>query len=359
MRRLWLWALVGTLLLGPVLWTWRPAPRDPVADLASPDPEVVMAASQQIWLKARRGIDVGPDLVGGLASPSARARSLSISTLMRLELKKHADDIAALLTDRDVAVRIQAAKALRELGGWTDPEPLLRGLGNRNLEERVRVDLAWALADRCEPSAEQPLAALAADPTENANLRQEALQTLGRVASPGRIPFLARFLEEQGDPLELRLAAAKALGQMADPAAREALRRAANRGPEVDLVRATAAISLGCHGQAEDQAALLALSGASDQPLIVRLGAAEALITLGNPPSNLTDLIRQGLDHPRPRMRAEAACLAGAAGIPELSEDLQAALEKEESRRVQRELRSALRNLRVDERMDPDSGLAP
>ncbi len=359
MRRLWIRALVGLLLLVAGLWMWRPSPRDPVADLGSPDPEVVMAASQQLWMKAHQGVDVGPDLVRGLAHPAARARSLSISSLVRLDMKNHADDIAALLADRDVAVRIQAAKALRELGGWTNPGPLLRGLQDRSLDERVRVDLAWALGNRRDSSAEGPLARLAADATEPLNLRQEALEALGALAPADRIPFLVRFLDGQEQPLNLRLASARALGRMADPAAGEALRLAASRRQDADLVRAEAAASLANHGREQDRAALRALAEAADQPLVVRLGAAQALVTMGQPPAELTDLVRQGLAHPWPGLRADAACLAGSARIPELSEDLRAAMERETSRRVRGELRAALRSLRVDERMDPDSGLAP
>ncbi len=318
-----------------------------------------MAAAQQIWLDARRGVDVGPDLVRGLKHPSVRARSLCISSLVRLNIRAHADDVAALLADPDERVRIHAARALRQLGSWQDPTPLLRGLVDRSQAERLRVDLAWALGERREPSAEEPLARIAADPAEAMLLRQEALQALGRLASEGRIPYLAQILESRERPLELRVAAAKALGQLAAPPARAALRKAASRQREAEVVRAEAASSLGSHGGAEDIPVLKGLAETPDQSLQVRLAAASALTRLQVAPEGVNRLIRQGLRHPSPRIRAEAACLARETGDPEVGEDLRRALAGESSRKVRGELRAALRRLQTDARMDPDSGLAP
>jgi len=358
MKRVGLLLLLAALLAGGSLWLWKLSQRDLVMDLASPDPDVVMAASRQLWEDSRDGIDIGPLLMRGLQHPSPRVRSRSVLTLARMQVNSHADQAAALLADPDEGVRIQAARALRTLRGWTNPTPLLQSLEDHRELAQVRVEVASALAKRRESASEEPLARIASDPSEPVELRQEALMALGDMGLEARAPFVVQILRDPKQPLRLRNAAVHSLARLSGPVARSALVDVAKNPRESVSVRASAAASLGCQGQATEQALLRDLVADPQQPLRVRLAAAQSLTHLGMAPTNVATLIREGLQDPSARVRSEAACLAETTRDPDLERDLQHALAREERRHVRQSLRSALNRLRKDAELDPDSALA-
>jgi len=358
MKRWGLFLLMEAFLAGGGLWYWQSSERDLVLDLASRDPDVVMAASRRLWEDSREGIDIGPTLIRGMQHPSPRVRSRSVLTLARMQVTSCADEAAALLADPDQGVRIQAARALRTLRGWSTPAPLLRSLEDRDETTQIRVEVAGALGQRGEPAAEAPLARIATDPSEPLGLRQEALGALGGLGAETKAPLMTQILLDPTQPIRLRQAAIAGLAKLSGPDARSALIVIAKSPEQAIPVRAHAAASLGCQGQVAEQALLRDLVAAPDQPLLVRLAAAQSLTHLDMAPANLVDLIRQGLRDPSARVRSEAACLAEAARNPDLEGELQSALDREEHRRVRRSLGSALNRLRQDAEMDPDSALA-
>ncbi len=358
MRRMGLLLLMAALLAGGGFWLWKRSQRDPILDLASHDPDVVTAASRRLWEDSRDGIDIGPSLVRGMQHPSPRVRSRSVLTLARMQVNSHADEAAALLTDPDEGVRIQAARALGTLRGWSTPAPLLRSIEDRGEKTQIRVEVASALGQRGEPAAEEPLARIATDPSEPLELRQEALVALGGLGAEAQAPLMARILLDPKQPIRLRQAAIHGLEKLRVPEAGSALIDLMGHPEESVPLRAKAARALGYRAQLAEQALLRQHVADSQTPLLVRLAAADALTRLGAPPTGLADLIRQGLRDPSARVRSEAACLAEATRDPDLERDLQSALAQEEHRRVRKSLEAALNRLRKDAEMDPDSALA-
>ncbi len=353
------WLLLGVaLLLGGSLWLWQRSQRDIILDLGSNDPDLVMAASRQLWEDSRDGVEIGPILLRGMKHPSPQVRSRSVLTLARMQVFSHADEAAALLADPDQGVRIQAARALRTLRGWTDPNPLLQRLEDRHELTQIRVEVAGALGKRRESTSEEPLARIASDPSEPLELRQEALMALGSLGAEARTAFMAQILCDPEQPIRLRQAAIHGLAGFSGAEARSALIQVAADPQEPVAVRAKAAASLGCQGREAEQALLRELSADPQQPLLVRLAAAQALSHEGSPPAVLDSLVRLGLQDESARVRMEAACLAEASRNPDLGDLLQEALDREKRRRVRESLESALKRLRQDAEMDPDKALA-
>lgn len=350
--------LLGILaVLGGVLWmAWRPS-RDLVEDLASPDPDVVVAAARRVWVDTLAGVDVGPDLARGLKHPSARVRSRCLRTLARLGRSAYVDDVVALLQDPDESVRIQAALALRELRSWKDPAPLIRVLLDERQGERIRVDVAWSLGERRHPAAEEPLARVAADPTQPPRVRQEALEALGALGAVQRVALLRKVLEAPAESRRVRRAAAKGLGQLRVPESRQALEDTLERRGDDELVRAQAARSLGCQREPAEIPRLRAHAEDPAEAVAVRLGAAQALHELGGPVEGLVDLVRRGLEDDNRMVRLEAACLADEVADPALVPALEAAAAREPECGADCIFNDALRKLRKDAAVDPDAAL--
>ena len=357
MKRLLLVAVVALLVLGVGLRAWRGLARDPIADLASSDPDLVVAAARQLWFDSQRGIDVGPDLARGLKSPQAKVRSRCVRTLARFNRSAYTDEVAALLRDPDEGVRIQAAVALRTLRDWHDPRPLLQDLQDRGQLLRIRVDLAYALGERGEPAAEATLAGLAGDPSEPARLRQEALLALGQLCARTRVPLLLGILEDPTQELRVRLASAQALGHLRTPEALAALRRVAGHPQGPDRLRGQAAESLACCDG--EEAFLRSLATDPKVPTLVRLSAALGSHRQGDPLPGLADLIQEGLLDPSEHVRSKAACLARVTAEPDVEQALRTALGREQDQRVRCEMEGAWRRLKEASRMDPDTALEP
>jgi HEAT repeat protein len=256
MKRLGLLLLTAAFLVGGGLWVWQGSERDLVLDLASRDPDVVMAASRRLWEDSREGIDIGPTLLRGMQHPSPRVRSRAVLTLARLQVTSYADEAVALLADPDQGVRIQAARALRTLQGWSTPVPLLRSLEDRAEALQVRMEVASALEKRKEPAAEVALARIATDPSEPLELRQEALEALGGLGAETKAQPMVQILLDPKQPIRLRQAAIAGLARLSGPDARSALILIARSPEQAVSVRAHAAASLGCQGQADEQALL-------------------------------------------------------------------------------------------------------
>ncbi len=156
----------------------------------------------------------------------------------------HTAALTALLTDRSVAVRCAAARALGKAGDPGAALPLLRTLSrSRRVPAGVvgmaLLDLGTPVLPALRAAAGTPpsaaaqaltadllglhgdleasalLLALAADPVHPLAVRRSAVTALGRIGSPAATPVLAAALSERGSP-ELRRAAAEALGRIGD-----------------------------------------------------------------------------------------------------------------------------------------------
>ncbi len=117
------------------------------------------------------------------------------------------DDLAALLDDRDAAVRLHAANLLAARG---DPEAgpaLTRFLRDGDEATRIRaIDAVGALRHAPAVPALIELAGRGAT-----NQRRRAIQALGTIGDPAAVDALLPLIREEGD---LRVPAIQALGQI-------------------------------------------------------------------------------------------------------------------------------------------------
>jgi HEAT repeat protein len=221
---------------------------------------------------ARRGV-----VARAAADLSARApwrRGRAAALLGNASDAAHTAALTALLTDRSVAVRCAAARALGKAGDAAAAPALLRaparsrrvpagvvGMALLDLGTPVLPALRAALADPPSAAAQalaadllglhgdlaaaDALLALAADRRCPLPARCSAVTALGRIGSPAATPALAAVLAERTAP-ELRRAAAEALGRVGDEAALSVLTASL---PGDAAVRADCADALAAAGE--------------------------------------------------------------------------------------------------------------
>lgn len=361
MKRFSVALFLASVALGSGIFLWTRPPRDLVQELASDDPEVVVAAARQIWLDSVEGVDHGPELAAGLKHESPRIRARCLKTLQRLNLNAYADAVVPLLQDPVESVRIQAAVALRDLRGYRDPAPLLAVFRDRSQADRVRVDVAWSLAERGERTSAPAFAEVAADRSEPGRVRVEAVRSLATLRVADQVPLLSRLVRDEAEEPRLRRAAMLGLGKLPTPESRALALQVLADEKLAPRLRGEAAQALGCH---QDPANVPVLESylAPRHDLLVRLRAAKALCELDAPPQELAALVEEGLASPDAHTRSESACLAVESAEPGVLETVKAALQQEGDAKVKCELQSAVCKMegRAQEvEVDPDAALAP
>jgi HEAT repeat protein len=202
--------------------------------------------------------------------------------------------LTALLTDRSVAVRCAAARALGKAGdaqatvpccarcparGGCPPGvvgmalldlgtpvlPALRAAVTAPTSSAAQALTADLLGLHGDLAASGLLVALATDPVQPLTVRCSAVTALGRLGSPQATPVLADALAERGVPA-LRRAAAEALGRIGDDAALAVLAASfTSTSPDDETVRADCADALA--GAGEEGRELLAAHAWSSGPL--------------------------------------------------------------------------------------------
>lgn len=357
-KRLSMALFAVSVLLGAVLFLLMRPQRDLVQELASEDPEIVVAAARQMYVDSVNGVDFGPRLAEGLRHPSARVRARCLRTLARFNLNSQADAVVPLLNDTDESVRIQAAVALRDLRGYRDPQALVAVFRDRGQPDRVRVDVAWSLAERGEKSAVAEFTAVAADDTEPVRVRMEAVRGLATLRVEAQIPLLIGLVLDEGADLRLRRCAMVSLGRLPSPEARELARQVLADGRQPAKLRGDAAQALGCHA---DPANVPFLTRYLDPPhdLLVRMRAAHALVYLKAPPPGLAALVGEGLASPDASVRSETACMAAQIADPQILAMVKEAASREKDGKVKCDLDNAVCRLEHVVQVDPDSALDP
>ncbi len=222
-----------------------------------------------------------------------RDRFLSTLMIERVALVKGAgrDSLAQLAGDLGLVQRYLealdsrrrwrrawAAENLGYFGGPKAAGPISVLLSHED-DETVRAVAARALARIGSPDAVEALVHTLDDPSELTRLRaMENLERLGDLVVEPLTGFLEDTTTPGAEPLYGTVLATRVLGNLRVFRAREALRRAARHGCEVDL-RAQATLALGKIGDPEDLLTLL--EATRDESWPVRAQAANALGMIG------------------------------------------------------------------------------
>ncbi|MER5434231.1 fumarate reductase/succinate dehydrogenase flavoprotein subunit [Streptomyces sp. NPDC002588] len=207
-------------------------------------------------------------LTAALAEPDPVVRAAALDVLRALRLGGP-ELFAGVLADPDIAVRIEAVRALVSVDAVA---PLSRAADDPSRE--VRVTVAKALAG-VAVTPENPVTAILDRLTEDADalVRGAAYAALGTTGCPG--PLAARAVAALADPAwQVRSGAATALSAAASDIAVPALAKVL-ADPNAD-VRKAAVLALTRHRRAEDALAALA-TATSDSDADVRAYAARAL----------------------------------------------------------------------------------
>ena len=205
--------------------------------------------------------------------------------------------IKALRYKKDEDVRVNAARALGQIGGARAVRPLTKALADN--ESSVRREATKALGQIGDPQAVEALAGALED--GDSWVRREAAEALGKIGDPRAVEALAAALDDSDS--QVRVWAASSLKQIGDQRAAEALLGALDHEDSWMRARAASALEqmgvpldlptkvLGLlSGQRWEEAA--ALGEAAVEPLVVALesqylvicqGAAKALGQIGDP----------------------------------------------------------------------------
>ncbi|MDX2831618.1 fumarate reductase/succinate dehydrogenase flavoprotein subunit [Streptomyces scabiei] len=212
-------------------------------------------------------------LAAALAEPDPVVRAVALDMLRALSLGDTAL-YSASLTDSDIAVRIEAVRALVSV----DAAAELAGAATTDPSREVRVTIAKALATVAAdaahplpPAVLPALTALACDP--DPLVRAAAYAALGTVGCPP--PLAARAVTALTDPAwQVRAGAATALSTAPSPVAVPAL-TAALTDPNADVRKATV-LSLTRHTTTEEARTALT-TATKDSDADVRAYASRAL----------------------------------------------------------------------------------
>ncbi|HKY70491.1 MAG TPA: HEAT repeat domain-containing protein [Nitrospira sp.] len=242
----------------------------------------------------------------------------------------------------------------------------------------VSAALSGCLQEAPTPSVERGVAMLVALlQDQSPEVRRTAAESLGKIGDPTTLPAVVPLLH---DPVPaVRATAAQALGRMASPAD-EAVIMGLSRALEDpdDKVRQAAALALGdiepsprqlstvadllrgsdVHVRRAAVHALLALDTSQiaswllpaldDPDAEVRQGAVAALGLSGDRRAE-TALLKRLFQDPAPAVRAEAAYHLGELGGLDTATVLRTAVEKEPDRGVRRWMEAELKALRVND----------
>ncbi|OWK43585.1 HEAT repeat domain-containing protein [Fimbriiglobus ruber] len=258
-------------------------------------PALVRLASDPSEL-VRQAVVAALGTIGENATRAARQRSLSIGRRRRnwIRWKRNrpmnetpaaptadlaVDTLATALTDNSSSVRIEAARALGQIG-----TPAARTSGA----------LATLLGD--------------ADET----VRCGAAEALGKVGAEDQIPALAELLKDSSPVI--KEAAARALGSLkgaSSSAVPELVALLQDREPSV---RQAVAEAIGQIGTLSEEATTALVEGLTSRDTAVRAQTAEALGAIGSAAEDAAPALVEALTDGNDRVRAEAASALGKIG---------------------------------------------
>jgi HEAT repeat protein len=157
--------------------------------------------------------------------------------------------IESLREDRNVDVRVRAARALGRLGGFEVVEPLVEALSDEN--SQVCITATDALIEIGEVATDALIISLK---NEKVNVRCDATRALGELGNIKAVEPVIEMLKDEW--VNVRIYAVTSLGKLGDTKAVPALIEVLQNDSENELVRAGAAAALGV---LRDQRALLPL----------------------------------------------------------------------------------------------------
>ena len=157
--------------------------------------------------------------------------------------------IESLREDRNVDVRVRAARALGRLGGEIVVEPLVEALNDEN--PQVCITATDALIEIGDVATDALIASL---DHEKVNVRCDATRALGEIGNKKAVDKVINMLYDEW--VNVRIYAVTSLGKLNDTKAVPALIDVMKNREENELVRAGAAAALGV---LRDQRALLPL----------------------------------------------------------------------------------------------------
>lgn len=224
-----------------------------------------------------------------LDSDNSHMRYGAVQVLRKIGSKEAVDPLIKLLNDKDKSVRSVAVSALRELDSLKAVETLIKTL--KDNEFSIRASAAQSLGKMGDTRAVEPLLRLLSD--RNDYVQGSAVLALGML---GDSRAVAPIIEKLKVPItysnNIALSAAAALGNIKDSAAVPALIQVLkSRKDEVLLERSIEAL-----GKIGDPRAIDPINEVLENEQTnsgdIRLAAAEALSSLGNPDNVLSKLIK-------------------------------------------------------------------
>lgn len=299
-------------------------------------------------------------IISGTAHRSARVRSQCARLLGLSQDISTVTNLQAMLTDPDLGVRQQAARALVPL---LDSDELVELLKSQQLPVVARAAIVSAmlrdpaeltetgfldwLLDRSHPAQMRVFlyralrdshAPCYGDARGEAKLKPVVEQARRRIAEQVRAD-----VHNRAEPVEVRAAALPLLAALAQGQAVAeilAVFESRDSGPRL---REAAILALGCTRQPQALATLGPVASDPNLPLSLRLGAVGGLSGLGN--QDAAQALRSLLSDSDPRIRAKTATALYAIRDQSALEPLRQALEQELDDDAQRSLRWAVRGL--------------
>ena len=187
------------------------------------------------------------------------------------------DELVPLLSDARVAVRLEAARALGELGS-VRALPALGRARAQDDDALVRGEAAIAALQLGEPEALPAVLALSSETSADIGRARRVALALARAQRSEAVPVLAALIVDESATENDRSRAVRALGQLGSPLAVEPVAGAL----QFVRLREVAAEALGQLGGAEALAALRAQLQQERYPP-ARAAEARALVRLGDP----------------------------------------------------------------------------
>jgi HEAT repeat protein len=183
----------------------------------------------------------------------------------------------SLLADLQKPDDYEAYKAMRKLDGL-GPAALARAVPLLSASEPyVRARAAILVGETGDARYAPAVQKLLTD--QDDAVREAAVTALGHLGAPESVQPLVGLLQDAGQPPEVRVAAARSLGLLASPEAAAALigLLRAPATPTQAALREAATTALGTLRTKEAADELLSLVGPTEQDVVVRTLAAEAL----------------------------------------------------------------------------------
>lgn len=234
--------------------------------------EKVAGAARRALIRLYELRGAAVDAVAGLESRSAVRRGRAAQVLGQLAHRPAEPPLCRLLTDRDMEVRLSAARALGRCGGPVAVASLLDSLdGPRPVPPGAVTRALVSLGPEVQRSVAEGLE----HPYPLA--RAVAIEVLGATGVVSRTAEIVRALREDPHP-EVRIKAARALGRLGMPDGLEPLLAAVVPGQPLAL-RIVGAGALGSLGAVAATDRLAELLGDLDRH--VAATAARALLRLG------------------------------------------------------------------------------